>query len=166
MKTKTINLYTLDELTEVAKEKAREWYKEGNDYRDLLDEMNEELHVLLKEHGMKGDDVEVFYSLSYCQGDGAMFVGRVQWKSYTADIKQSGHYYHENSKSYSLVSTKTDKEASEKAYADFENLYVNICNTLEKKGYEYIEYENSDESVDDNIMANDYTFTGEGKREN
>jgi hypothetical protein len=158
-------VYEFDELSEEAKESAREWYRSGNDYYFLSEQMDEKLHELLKKNKIKCDNPKINYSLSYCQGDGAMFEGTIKWKSYTATIKQSGHYYHYNSKDIStLESIKTGKYASDEVEQEFEELYVKICKELANYGYECIEYENSDASVDETIRANGYTFTETGTR--
>lgn len=166
MQTKTYNIYTFDELTEKAKEKARDWYKQGNDYPFLTDDMQDKAIELLKDAKIKADDIKVYYSLSYCQGDGAMVEINGTWKSYTVNVKQSGHYYHYNSKTIELESTKTGKDASEKVYNEFNDLYVDICQKLARYGYEIIESENEDQNVEEHILANEYTFLADGTRHN
>jgi hypothetical protein len=164
MKTIETKVYTFDELKPEAKEKAREWYKELDTYDFLEEYMQELLLDLLAQNKIKCDSPKVMYSLSYCQGDGAMFEGVCEWGKYTATIKQSGHYYHYNSKDIEIVKTDTDEYAGDKIADAFEAEYVKICKELEKQGYNYIEAERSDENVDDNILANEYTFTESGKR--
>jgi len=80
-------------------------------------------------------------------------------------VKQSGHYYHEQCTQFSF-------ELEDKAHSDVvssvEDAFIEasrdamrwIYRTLEKEW----EYQNSDETVDDNILANDYTFTAQGNR--
>lgn len=156
-------VYTLDELTPEAKDKARQWYKEGNDMPNMPEYMAEVLEKLLKDAGITCDNARIYYSLSYSQGDGAMFEGIATWGEYTATIKQRGHYYHYNSKEIELVDD-TGESAPEKDHDAFETLYVKVCKDLEKAGYAYLDDENSDENVDDNILANGYTFTESGRR--
>ena len=45
---------------------------------------------------------------------------------------------------------------------DLQGIYMEICNELEKEGYEDIEYQLSDESIIEDIICNDYEFTEEG----
>ena len=163
MQTKTYNVYTFDELSDEQKEKARDWFRDGNEYHFLGEAMDEHLQDLLLENKLKCDEPKIMYSLSYSQGDGAMFEGTVYFKSYYATIKHAGHYCHYNSKDIEINSVKTDKEASDKVYKEFNDVYVDICRKLEKYGYDYIEYEDSDEVVDDIINANEYEFTSDGK---
>lgn len=47
--------------------------------------------------------------------------------------------------------------------SDFENIYVDLCNELEKDGYAEIEYYFSDEAIIEDIEANDCEFTEDGK---
>ncbi|MES2006873.1 MAG: hypothetical protein V4436_02060 [Patescibacteria group bacterium] len=166
MKTTITTVYTFDELSDAAKIKAREWYKEGDDMPFLEEYMNELLTDLLAQNKIEAEEAKVMYSLSYCQGDGAMFAGVFEFKGNNVSVKQSGHYYHSNSKVIDWPDfVGEDKETTENAIADeFEAIYTKICRELEKQGYNYIEQERSNENVDDNILNNEYTFTETGKR--
>jgi len=162
--TKVYNVYTLDELSDEAKDKARDWYRMGNQFDFMGEEMQYLADELLKENKIKCDDASVYYSLANCQGDGAMIEINGTWKSYSVGVKQRGHYHHYNSKEITLESIKTGKDADEKVYNEFNALYVDICQQLERKGYDFIDAENSDECVDDNISCNEYTFDIDGNR--
>ena len=164
MKTITTKVYTLNELGKKARDKARAWYREGDDYPFMQEYMQKTLAELLKKAKIKCDDPKVFYSLAYCQGDGAMFEGVATWGKYTATIKQSGHYYHYNSKTIDLVHTDTGEYATDKVYEKFNDTYVEVCTRLAKAGYRFTEAEDADENVDDCIRANEYTFTADGER--
>lgn len=164
MQTLTYNIYTFNELSDTAKEKARDWYKQGNEYNCLSEYLEEIARDLLKDAKIEIDDIKVYYSLSYSQGDGAVIEINGTWKSYNVTVKQSGHYYHYNSKNIELENIKTEKDASEKIYCEFNDLYVPICQKLAKIGYDYIDYENSNEHVDENILINEYTFLQDGTR--
>lgn len=50
-------------------------------------------------------------------------------------------------------------EEVEKAF-DIE--YKDICKKLERWGYDFVESEDSEENIVDNIQANEYTFTING----
>ena len=160
-------VYKFDELTNEAQERALSDYRQNNDYPFLADEMEYHLEVLLDKYGLTYDigidsNPKIQYSLSYCQGDGAMFTGVVSWKSYTAIIGHSGHYYHYNSKTIDLTSTKTDKEASEQKYNEFNDIYVSLCQELEKYGYDCIEASDSEGNIIDNIIDCEYEFYADG----
>lgn len=172
MRTAQTKVYSFEELSKEAQKKAVDYFRETNDFFFLEDCMNERLHKLLQENKIKDDNdtseagtkpTQVFYSLSYSQGDGAMFEGVFFWKSYTAVIKQSGHYNHYNSKIIELYSTKTGKDAKEDVYTEFNDIYINICKQLEDYGYSIIEEENSEEHIKDMIHANEYEFISTGE---
>lgn len=171
MKTKTINLYSFNELSKEAQEKARAEWASKNDYPFLNEWMTERLKDLLAEHKIKSDDMKVYYSLSYCQGDGAMFTGEFIWKKYTIFITHSGHYHHSNSKSIEIHETNNlgidiGDDYEPKVYADFEKIYQKICKELERYGYDLIETEDSMENFKEMCDANDYFFTMDGVMEN
>jgi hypothetical protein len=161
MKTIETKVYTFDELSDKAKEAARQWYIEW--YDDPM--MQSHLGNLLKEK-LEGlnikydtDSINVMYSLGYSQGDGLMFEGTLYDDRGSAIIiKHSGHYYHSNSRDIDY------EGASEREYADFVKTYAAICKKIERAGYDEIEYQQSMEAVAEACEANDYTFTEAGKR--
>jgi hypothetical protein len=162
MRTITTNVYTFNELSEDAKEKARDWYRKDSEgdcnmLEQHLGNMAGEI-MDTKGIGYIPDSIRVIYSLGYCQGDGAMFEGACTYKGNTYRIRHSGRYAH----AYSRDIT-TNKEATDKDVAEFEELYVSICKELERIGYEDIEYRNSAEYIDDMMDANGYEFTIDGK---
>lgn len=178
MKTKTINIYSFEELSKEAQERAHTDWIQNNDYFFLPDNMSEWLHELLEENNIKDlndtskagtKPTPVYYSLSYCQGDGVMFAGEFEWKDYRVSIKHSGHYYHSYSKIIDIYKddeTGMSVDAEEEIYTEFENIYQNICKELERRGYDHIEYEDSLESFLEACEVNDYTFLENGKMEN
>jgi hypothetical protein len=119
--------------------------------------LSDELTEVLKEELQKNkisviSDLKVYYSLSYCQGDGFMFEGLIQTNKARFRIKQSGHYYHENSKEifleclfignkevYPTEMNKKQEKKAEEIEEEFNLLYVNICKEMEKEGYSFIE---------------------------
>lgn len=163
MRTIETVVYNFDELDDKAKEVAREWYREGN--TDVLDAMfPAHMANMAKEYmDVEGitydaDSINVLYSLGYCQGDGAMFEGKVTWKGHNITIKHAGNYAHYNSKIIDCDTFQGEECAL------FNAIYVGICRKLEDLGYTEIEYRNSNECVDQEIEANEYTFTKDGKR--
>ena len=119
MKTIELKVYTFDELSEQAKEKAREqWREDGLDYKwwdDVYDDHKEKI----KEVGF--EVTKMYFRGFWSQGDGAMFEYegldnklkeefisnlnlspmRKDWLRNNIYVsgsgKQSGHYSHENS---------------------------------------------------------------------
>lgn len=169
MKTKTITLYNYEELSKEAQERAREDYNTINEYPSLSNDMRERLSTLLDDNGIESQSqANVLYSLSYCQGDGAMFEGTFIWKGYSVTVEQSGHYYHFNSKiiTWNDFVGEEQETKENKIAEDFDVIYIKICKELAQYGYEIIKYEDSEESFIDTCEANGYTFLENGKMEN
>lgn len=157
-------VYEFDELSKEAQETAISNYRDGEDYPWLSDDMSNTMEALLKKNKITYEFTpNVYYSLSYSQGDGAMIEGTVKWKAWTATIKHSGLYYHYNSKDITLESTKTGKEADQKTYDQFNDIYVEICKELERAGYAYIEEATSDENIAQFLREMDYEFYEDGR---
>ena len=177
MEIKSINVYTVNELTPEAQKKAHDKWIEGNDYVFLSDCMNERLHELLGENKIKDlndtskpgtKPTQVQYCLSNCQGDGAMFAGDFEWNGYSVHIKHSGRYTHSNSKTIEIVKDENDlsMDADDNIYKEFEVIYQAICKELEQYGYNWIKQEDSLESFIEACEANEYTFRINGVMEN
>ena len=160
--TREYKIYKYNELGKKAKEIALQNYINDNDYLFLPEYMQDELSELLKKHKITGE-AKILYSLAYCQGDGSMFYGQLEWKKYDILVKHSGHYYHYNSKTIEMTDKKTgDWCENEKDIEQFEKLYVKICKELEKVGYAYIENENSENTFKELSKSNGYTFLASG----
>lgn len=169
MKTKTITLYEYSELSPEAKEKALDKWNEYNDDPLMQSHMINLLKEELDERGIKydTDSIDVRYSLSYCQGDGFMFLGEIDWKDYTVTIKHSGHYYHSDSKTIDMkYDTGEDVSDDEPEFAEFEAIYQEICKKMEQVGYDNIEYVTSEEYFIEACDVNEYTFREDGTMEN
>lgn len=74
MRTATIEyqVYKYIELSDEAKEKARAWYLEGREPYVFTEIVMEDLYNLFGEN-----DLQVQYSLGYCQGDGLNIYGKI-----------------------------------------------------------------------------------------
>jgi len=172
MKTIKIKLFSFEELSQEAKDKARENFNMDNDYPFLEDDLREYIHEEIEEAGYKvlgvatsaNPSIVPYYSLSYSQGDGLMFEASVEDKKgnvYT--IKHSGFYSHERSTSI----TGTDQEGNEIDTDDFEeNIYIPICRRVAEKGYDILDYQGSEENFGEICEANDYTFEADGTMRN
>ncbi len=155
-------VYTYDELSDKAKEKAREWYQEGNDYPFLSEYMEEQGRELLEAEGFTNITIDgVYYSLAYCQGDGAMMEFSAERNGLYIKVKQSGHYNHERSTSITVTNEEGEELESEEIEED---ILVPLFKELATQGYNYIDAENEEEYIAENIRANDYTFTESGTR--
>lgn len=82
MRTETIEhkIYTFNELSEDAKAKARDWYREGNSYDSFYSEcVIEDAKEAAACFGLDID--KVYFSGFWSQGDGACFEGRYRYKA-------------------------------------------------------------------------------------
>lgn len=211
MKTVTITktLYKFDELSDKAKETARDWYRQfvfddNNDWDCIYEDaatIAEMLGIELRQKPVKlmngGTRYEpaIYFSGFSSQGDGACFEGtysyrkgsvkaikahapedkelhriavtlfEIQRKAFyriTANITHHGAYSHSG-----CIDIDVDCEDSDMYFE------ADVCCQCLRDFADWIydqlrkeyEYQNSDESIDENITCNDYTFTEEGKRD-
>lgn len=211
MQTVAINIFSLSELTDAAKEAAREWYRtnvacEGQWYESVYEDAASVADILgidlrtrkvaFRNGETRYDGINIMFSGFSCQGDGAQFVGSycyakgaskeireyapqdeelhriadelqaIQRKHFyriAATVQHSGHYSHEyctdidvNLGDYKYPSLDVQKEVAETLRSFMRWIY----RSLEK---EY-DWKRSDEVVDEEIEANDFKFTDNGKR--
>lgn len=83
--TREITVYKFDELSDKAKEKAREWYRDGQLDYDWWDSVYEQADTAAKHLGIdidrKGKHTPAIYFSGFCsQGDGACFEGTYRYK--------------------------------------------------------------------------------------
>lgn len=164
MKIKSVSLYEYAELSPEAKKKALEKWNETNDDPLMQSHMINVLKEKLDERSIKydTDSIDVRYSLSSCQGDGFMFIGKVKYGTLEVEIKHGGgRYYHEYSADFDYL----NDEPSEKEMADFEVMYRSICKEMERIGYDEIEYAESAENFENVCNANKYLFRKDGTLE-
>lgn len=166
MKTKTINVYEYEELSQKAKEKVLNDFREHNDFYFLQEDLKELLKEKLQENKISFDEsLKLYYSLSYCQGDGLCFIGDFEFKGINIKIKHNSRYYYAKSTNIYYFDDEGNEIENEKT-KEFENIYLNICKELEKIGYEIIEDEQKEENIKDFFDANNITFRENGEIEN
>lgn len=165
---KTYTVYKFDELPEESQTKAiKKWRENIDNFPFLTDQLEEKLSELLELNGITvgSNTPKIYYSLNYCQGDGAMFeLINAIWdkaKKYNINVKQSGHYYNYNSKNID-IEDDNGNSAPDKVYEAFDKVYIKICKELEKTGYDEIEYQNSDEVIAETLRINEYDLTIDG----
>lgn len=176
MKQITINTYNYEELSPEAKKKALQTWRDTNDYMFMSDCMNNRLHELLEENNIKDlndtskagtKPTPVLYSLSYSQGDGAMFEGEFIWDGLNVRIRHEGRYYHSNSKSIDITDGTGNEfqtmTAKDGVYEQFEAIYQKICKELEQYGYDFMEHEDSEEHFMEECEANEWMFNSKGE---
>lgn len=161
----TRTVYTFDELTPEAKEKARAWYRDADsDFPFLEEYLTERATELLVAAGYEVDDLSLVYSLGYSQGDGLSFSATLTRKDtpgLTYNVQRNDSRYTHARTMYVTVSNDDhDSQDDENTTAELRDIAVQ----LERDGYKHIEYEHSDEHVDDTILVNEYTFTNTGSR--
>lgn len=198
---KTVTLYTLDELSEEAREKARDWFRDmsGVDFNDIhgecvIDDAKECLAML----GINVDNV--YYSGFSSQGDGACFEGfysyKKGWKKelrgsiggddleelerignelqaiqsrafykLEASVTHRGRYYHEQSVDINVEIDDEYRYASEEEEEGIADLLRECMQWIYSNLQSEYEFQNSDEMVDENLLANEYTFDEDGNRE-
>lgn len=70
--TKEYEVYKYNELTDGAKENVKRWYLDGQSAEIFTEDCEYDLEVLFGKN-----DLEVQYSLGYCQGDGFNIYGKI-----------------------------------------------------------------------------------------
>lgn len=190
MKEMTIKLYSIDELSGQAKEKAFESMK------DLIIESNFNDFQFFADDELKftyGLDAKLNYSLGYSQGDGLRFTtsnfatsaiinGLPFEKAFldmlkalvlngdlSVSINNNGefwHYSYHHVRQVDVVFSEDVEESLPEATREaiknaFIDSYMKVCDNLEKVGYQC--YKVSDEDIIDTANANDYTYFANGE---
>lgn len=171
MKTIQLNLYSYEELSDKAKERALDDFNKDNDDPFMQSHMINLLQEELEERGVKydSDALDVRYSLAHCQGDGFMFIGVFDWQGCKVRIKHGDrHYCHMYTAS---IEYWHNADGSEHDYSDqekesFFEMYFEVCKHMERIGYEHIEWMQSAEHFQETCDANEFTFEEDGKMRN
>lgn len=88
MRTIEVKLFQFDELSDEAKEKARDWYREGDEFRPLFEPFETAAKLLgitlgttqiPLMNGKTRQETDIRYSGFSSQGDGASFVGSYEY---------------------------------------------------------------------------------------
>ncbi len=153
------------ELSEADQAKAIELFQrlEQDNGMDYLHEcLTDRLAVVLSQNEMEVENLDTQYSLGYCQGDGFMFSGNVTWKGRVYEVRQSGYYSHNGCKTIDIdwdeLPPNSSMETIKLLTVDFDDVYREICDQLEAFGYGVIEEALSEETIRENIIANEYDF--------
>ena len=156
MKTATINLYQFNELSDDAKERAREWWRDSLDY-PWWKESEGSFKAFCDHFGVKIKDYSIgAYEPCYLDTDAenAHFRG-IRLAAFTRDAMPTGYcldcalwqtFYDEFKRTGSAL--KAFNEAIEAAV---------------KEVRDDMEYQYSDESTDEMLTINEYEFTEDGK---
>lgn len=185
MRTVRTKVYSFDELSEGAKEKVL------NNFRDIntnYDDWSEPLLEGFKEylHNSGFLDPEIYFSGFWSQGDGLCFDAKIETSKFAETTNEkrivklidldflegfeiqktcfSNHYSHEKTRyiDFSPVDQKNINIVLELMSNKIETIRKNMClefySKLEKYYYELQSYE----SVKESIIANEYEFTKDG----
>lgn len=193
MRTVRTKVYNFEELSQEAKQVVIERYR-NNTTEVFLDMFQEDCIEAIQEAGFSGDiklQYDLGYSqgdgLSFscdyftklnevfaevlgegknktidCIINNCSFVLKSNEGKYCFASKGDLDFYFDN---YQVNFTDSNIESVvEKVREKLENIYVDLCKDLEKRGYAEIEWQNSDEYIEEEIKANEYEFTKEGNR--
>ena len=194
MRTEMVDIYTFDELDEKAKDTAREWFRTDYPDYNWWEPIYYDFIVKVEKYGIELEENDIRFSGFYSQGDGASFVcddvDLDKFLSYTGiKIKHglkkifidntqlfigrtSSHYCHENTVQVNVCyqdigDYRIDKylnDIAENICGKLEELKNNLCNDL-YKDLESCYYDLlSDDSIDDNIICNEYEFYKDGTK--
>ena len=191
MRTIRTKVYQFNELTETAQKKAIEWYKTIlNNDGDILQFFNEYAKEKASENGF--DNIKLQYSLSNCQGDGLSFscdnfdiekflnensrLHRPLFiKVLSANLKvemkgNTGRYCFASRSDIDLYLDNYKRNYPniesliECIKVELQDKYMALCRELEGEGYKEIESRYEDESIIEDIEANEYEFKADGTR--
>ena len=155
MKTVEINVFSFDELDDRAKEKAREWYRVSSDYpwfddaKQILTAFCDHFGVTVKDYSLGDSSGYVTTNATNENFRGVKLSEQDRDKMPTGlwlDCELFCHFYHEFSR------TGDAKGA-------FDDALHNFVRAVARD----VEYYYSDESIQENMETNMWTFTAEGK---
>lgn len=184
MRQETINIYTYEELSPKAQERARDWWRNGGLEYEWWEFVYDDARKVGECLGITISDI--YFSGFGCQGNGAMFTGdwifNPDWekelKEYAPvdeELRRIGHALHYPNHSATIRSVG-------RSYYHSGGMDINVCddgdqielevtralrdfaNWIYKQLESEYEYLISDEAVADTIVANEYEFLENGKR--
>jgi hypothetical protein len=156
METIEINLYAFDELSDEAKERAREWWRDGFDY-PWWSESHESIRAFLDHFGVEmrdwsmGERGRDYIKTNANKGH---FRGR-KLRDYSRDFMPTGYYLDS-----ALWGTFHDEwEATSDPMYAFQQALESALGAIASD----VEYQFTDEAVDECLRINDYQFTEDGR---
>jgi hypothetical protein len=185
---KEVKAYRFEELNEFARETAKMNYLENEHLPEFF---SEDLTETLKEQ-FRLSNLNTYYSLSNCQGDGLCLHGHITHSELFSNgkfkeivfkgihhrqiqsvydelqkidfIHSSRYYYAKTVSIESIEYNPTGKQSViiEQIIENVKSWYFEFCREWEKCGYSYF-YEISDEDMIDGCELGDYWFTGDGQ---
>ncbi len=165
MKTISTTVYTFDELSDEAKEKARNWYREGSYDYEWWESVYEDAASI----GLKITGFDIGRG-SYCEGTLTLSSRRVAEniiKDHGGDCEthKTAVAFMDKLKTIALkYPDEGDEVAAEEIEAAEQDFSISLREDYRSMLQREWDYINSGEAVDDNIIVNEYTFTESGKR--
>ena len=162
MKEYTVQRLAFSELNDEARERAiskcRDQLLEILDEREISDYLRGQIEGALG--GYPDEDIEIAYSLSYCQGDGVAVYGMLR-RSDAPDLtwpegadhvmltrnSWGRHYSHYNSFSVDVCDEEGETVDDSDGTRILETQLRDLCRELERAGYKYIEGATSREAA-------------------
>lgn len=156
MRTTTVNLYKFSELSDEAQARAREWFRDGNEY-GWWHESLASVKAFCDEFGVSVGHYEVgtcCYSYINTDAENEHFRGR-KLSAFDREAMPTG-YCLDNTLRYTFAD-EWKKTGSPKLA--FEAAINEAVDDIVRD----MEYQNSDECVDEMLTINEYEFTEDGK---
>lgn len=156
MKTIQVTVYPFNELDEAAKERARDWWRAGLDY-PWFDDAMASVRAFVEHFGARVNDWSIGErGRDYIKTDISKdhFRGR-RLKDFSPDHMPTGYCL-----DCDLWGTfyKEWKRTTDPLYAFEQALEAALCAIASD-----VEYQYTDECVDENLTINDYQFTKDGR---
>ena len=147
--TKTFNIYEFDELATGIQEELIKKEEENLRQAEIEDFLPEEMEVLaiqLLEENFEGKAVyqRVYYSLAYCQGDGAMIEFDLMYHNKPLQIRRCDRFYRHERSFEILGSDKLTDEQHEQ----LKEKIIDMNKKLTQYGYEFIEEDRTEQAID------------------
>lgn len=194
METRTYKVFKYDELEEEGKEKARERFREGNEYpwfsecRDSLKGFEKALPIKINDYSYGDDRACIRFIVTDDNLQGLKGLRLRTWliNNFWSKLEKGKYIYQggisANTKSRyskltkevccpltgyfmdeSLLDPIRDFLKSPDKSLTFEDLVKDCFHSFARSVADDIEYQNSDEVIEETIRANDYNFTSDGK---
>lgn len=157
MRLATYEVFKFNELSAEAKEKAREWYREGFEYF-WWDEALSSIKAFAKEFGAKVTDWSISpygYSFVKTDADHSNFRGRN-----LKNIPDREHFLTGYCLDNTLMYTFHDEINAHKG--DMYAAYLEAIEEAIRDIIRDVEYQYSDEAVDETINCNEFEFYADG----
>ena len=163
--TKVYDVYDFEELDKEIQKKLIEEEKrsEAEFYLDtfLIEDMQEKAKELLKKYFRKNATfLNVYYSFTYCQGDGAMIEFDLYYYNKFVKIRHNGNYYY-HSRTFKIDDVSTYGEyLTDKQEEQLKAKIIKMNEELEKAGWQLVKYEPDDATAIEFLKGQKYLKDG------